>query len=52
MEKKLPNIVGKNMPVMAYISPTVFTEIETIRGDIPRSRFLEKIIEKSIKEAC
>lgn len=50
--RNIPQLVGEKLPVMAYISPVLFTEIEKMRGDVPRSRFLEKIIQKSIKEAC
>jgi hypothetical protein len=52
MKRNFPNMVGNHLPVMAYIEPAIFMEIETVRGDVPRSRFLGKIIEKSIKEAC
>jgi hypothetical protein len=52
MTKKLPNMVGNNLPVMAYIEPAMFIKIEAMRGDVPRSKFLEKMIQKSIKEAC
>lgn len=50
--KNIPHLVGEKLPVMAYISPAMLMEIETMRGDIPRSKFLEKMIQKSIKEAC
>lgn len=50
--KNIPHLVGEKLPVMAYISPAMFMEIETKRGDVPRNRFLEKMIQKSIQEAC
>lgn len=50
--KDLPQRVGDKLPVMAYIDQTVFVKIETMRGDVPRSKFIRKLIQKSIKEAC
>jgi hypothetical protein len=51
MLHSLPQLVGDKFPVMAYIDPAVFMKIEEIRGDVPRSKFIGKLIQKSIKEA-
>jgi hypothetical protein len=50
--KNLPHMVGNKFPVMAYIDQTVLLEIEEMRGDVPRSKFIGKLIQKSIQEAC
>ena len=51
MIKNIPKIVGDKLPVMTYVEQEVFMKIEIMRGDVPRSRFLEKIIQKTVKEA-
>jgi hypothetical protein len=52
MTNGLPNMVGDKLPVMAYLDPAVFMKVESMRGDVPRSKFLGKLIQKGIKEAC
>lgn len=44
-------MVGDKLPVMTYIDQAVFMKIEKMRGDVPRSKFIGKLIQKSINEA-
>lgn len=48
MENGTQNMIGDRFPVIAYVDPTTFNKIEELRGDISRSRFITKIIKKSI----
>jgi hypothetical protein len=48
MENYTPNLIGERLPVMAYVSPETFQRIEDMRGDVSRSRFIGKLIQKSI----
>lgn len=44
---------GNKVPVMVYIDPNVYIKLETVRGEIKRSTYLEKMITKEIKlKAC
>lgn len=50
MENNFPNLIGDKLPVIAYVDPATFSKIEALRGDISRSRFVGKILKKSIEQ--
>jgi hypothetical protein len=50
MENSLPNLIGEKFPVIAYVDPATFSKIEALRGDVSRSRFVRKILKKSIEQ--
>lgn len=47
-----PSMNGDKVAVMSYIDPALFMKIESARGDVPRSKFIGKLISKSLSEAC
>jgi len=48
MQADKPNLIGDRFPVMAYVNPETFFKIEALRGDVSRSRYVGKLIQKSI----
>lgn len=48
MENNIRNLTGIRFPIIAYVDTATFKKIEEQRGDIPRSRFIGKIIQKSL----
>jgi chromosome segregation and condensation protein ScpB len=48
MSNSLPNLIGERFPVISYVDPATFQKIEELRGDVSRSRFVGKLIQKSI----
>lgn len=48
MQADKPNLIGDRLPVMTYVSPETFYKIEALRGDVSRSRYVGKLIQKSI----
>ncbi len=41
--------MGKKVLVNVYLKPEVYSRIEVTRGEIARSTYLSKVIEKPIK---
>lgn len=50
MENCLPNLIGERFPIVAYVEPAIFLEIEAMRGDVSRSRFIGRMIKKALVE--
>jgi hypothetical protein len=48
MENWMPNLIGERLPIVTYVDPVTFQKIEDLRGDVSRSRFVGKIIQKAL----
>jgi len=49
MDGITPNLIGERLPVMTYIDPEMFLKIESMRGDVSRSKFIGKLLKKIIE---
>jgi hypothetical protein len=50
MESTIPNMIGERLPVMAYVDPDTFIKIEQQRGDVARSKYVSKLLQKIINQ--
>jgi hypothetical protein len=50
MESITTNMIGERFPVMAYVDPETFLKIEQQRGDVPRSRYVGKLLKKTMEQ--
>jgi hypothetical protein len=48
MKPGMPAMIGGRYSIVAYVDTAVFQKIESIRGDVPRSRFVGKLIQKGL----
>ncbi|WP_292372731.1 hypothetical protein [Methanosarcina sp. UBA411] len=42
------NPIGEKFSVIIYVDHATFSKIETLRGDVSRSRFVRKILKKTL----
>ena len=50
MKTSMPAMIGDRYSIVAYVDTAVFQKIESMRGDVPRSRFVGKLIKKIIEQ--
>ena len=50
MSNDTPNMIGDRFSVISYVDPATFQKIESMRGDVSRSRFVGKMIKKMIEQ--
>jgi hypothetical protein len=48
MKTSMPAMIGDRYSIIAYVDPSIFQKIESMRGDVPRSKFIGKLIQKSL----
>ena len=48
MSNDTQNMIGDKFSIISYVDPATFKKIEELRGDISRSRFIGRLIQKSI----
>jgi len=48
IQNSMPTRIGERYPIISYVDPVTFLRIEEMRGDVSRSRFVGKMIQKSI----
>lgn len=46
-----PIMKGRRIPIMAYLEPAVYRELENIRGICKRSSYVENLIVTEIKKS-
>lgn len=49
MESNMPKMFGEKLQVSTYVDPAIFLKIEAVRGDVPRSRYVGKILAKALQ---
>ncbi|HEX7576133.1 MAG TPA: hypothetical protein VF360_07110 [Candidatus Methanoperedens sp.] len=50
MSNDTPNMIGDRFSIISYVDPATFQKIESMRGDVSRSRFVGKMIKKMIEQ--
>ena len=48
MSNDAPTMIGDRFSIISYVDPATFKKIEELRGDVSRSRYVGKLIQKSI----
>lgn len=48
MENNIPAMFSERFPIIAYVDFATFKKVEEMRGDVSRSRFIGKIIQKAV----
>jgi hypothetical protein len=48
MENGIKNRIGGRFSVIAYVDPTTFKKLESVRGDVSRSRYVSKLLVNSL----
>ncbi len=50
MSNDVPTMIGERFSIISYVDPATFQKIESLRGDVSRSRFIGKMIKKALVE--